>query len=452
MRSVYRVPAQKEILTVTGLTERIKLLLESGFGQLWVEGEVSNLRRPASGHLYFSLKDSQSQIRAVMFRLTASCSGFEIQDGMQIVCRARLSVYSPRGEYQIILDAAEPKGIGALQVAFEQLKAKLGAEGLFEPAFKKPIPFLPVRIGVITSPSGAVIRDILNVTRRRFPSVHILVCPVRVQGPEAPLEIVEALKTLHSQGDVDVIIIARGGGSLEDLASFNDERVARAIFSASIPVISAIGHEIDFTIADFVSDLRAPTPSAAAELVVPEKRELIEALEGLRMRLINAERNIIREKLGRVYHLSERLQDPRKKLADIRIALDDRGRRISVALSKLLEFKRMEFINLRKGLMRLSPQHLIKDGRLETVRLKTQMVACQRRNLDYARQKIQSSASILDSLSPLSILGRGYAIVLSHPGRSVISDASQVSAGDNVNIKLGRGHLRAKVLKAERAQ
>lgn len=244
-----------KILSVSALSDRIKTLLEEGFAIVWVEGEVSNLRRPASGHVYFTLKDAKSQIRAVIFRnlfdrSRSQSAAFAVEEGMSLVCRARLTVYPPRGEYQLIIDAIEPRGLGALQKAFEQLKARLDAEGLFDPARKKPLPFLPARIGIVTSPTGAVIRDILTVTRRRFPAVDILIVPVRVQGAEAPAEIIRALGDLQIAGSVDLIILARGGGSLEDLAPFNDEGVARAIARSRIPVISAVGHETDFTISD----------------------------------------------------------------------------------------------------------------------------------------------------------------------------------------------------------
>ena len=291
----------KEILTVTALNEHIKNLLEGSFDTLWVEGEISNLRKPSSGHMYFTLKDEKSQIRAVLFKYSnmpgsfpwARRARFDLEEGMSVICCARISVYLPRGEYQLIVEAVEPRGIGALQLAFEQLKARLLAEGLFDAARKKPIPFLPRRIGVITSPTGAVIRDILNITARRFPSVDILVAPVRVQGPEAPAEIIQALSEMQNVRDIDVIILARGGGSLEDLAPFNDEGVARAIYRCQIPVISAVGHEIDFTIADFAADLRAPTPSAAAELVMPVRKEVAGTLETLHMRIISHQRRIM---------------------------------------------------------------------------------------------------------------------------------------------------------------
>lgn len=309
------VSTQPKIWTVSSLNAQIRELLEESFPMIWVEGEVSNLRRPPSGHVYFTLKDDQSQIRSVIFRPTAFdksafAPSFVLEDGMTVLCRARLGVYPPRGEYQLIVDFAEPRGLGALQKAFEQLKARLQAEGLFDQAKKKAIPFLPGRIGVITSPTGAVIRDILHVTKRRFPSIHILIAPVRVQGVEAPLEIVDAIAAMELAEAVDVIILARGGGSLEDLAPFNDERVARAIYQCPIPVISAVGHETDFTIADFVADLRAPTPSAAAELVVPSHNELKRRIEVVLSRLVHLSGQRIRQEQQCLAGLVSRIIDP----------------------------------------------------------------------------------------------------------------------------------------------
>jgi exodeoxyribonuclease VII large subunit len=276
----------KEILTVSQLTDNIKDLLEEVFGFVWVEGEVSNLRRPQSGHVYFTLKDVKSQIRAVYFRKYGSpknrTADFELEEGLSVLCRARISVYPPRGDYQLIVESVEPRGVGALQKAFEQLKAKLATEGLFDEQYKKEIPFIPKRIGVVTSPTGSVIRDILNITKRRFPAADILIAPVKVQGSDAAAEIIQAISNLCAEGSVDVIIIARGGGSLEDLAPFNDESLARKIFSSTIPIVSAVGHETDFTICDFVADLRAPTPSAAAELVVPQRAELLTKIINLK--------------------------------------------------------------------------------------------------------------------------------------------------------------------------
>ena len=271
----------KKILTVSELTLEIKHHLEEGFGEIWVEGEISNFRSPSSGHYYFTLKDGKSQIRGVIFRFMGRYLKFEPQDGLAVICRGKISVYEPRGEYQLILDYMEPKGIGALQLAFEQLKEKLEKEGLFDAARKKPLPLLPKKIGIVASPTGAAIRDLLNVIGRRFPNVGILINPVKVQGEGSAQEIASAIYELNTIPEIDVIVVARGGGSLEDLWAFNEEIVARAIDHSSLPVISAVGHEIDFTIADFVADLRAPTPSVAGELVVKDKAELSHLIDSL---------------------------------------------------------------------------------------------------------------------------------------------------------------------------
>ena len=270
--------SKTHIATVTQLTHQIKTLLESTFPDIWVEGEISNLSIPQSGHAYFTLKDEHSQIRAVMFRSAQRFLKFTLQHGIQVICRGRISVYEPRGEYQLIIDYIEPKGVGALQLAFEQLKTRLEKEGLFDLDRKKALPILPRRIGIVTSPTGAAIRDMLRVIKRRHPKMQILIYPVPVQGAEAAPAIVEALRYFNSEGNVDVIIVGRGGGSLEDLWAFNEETVARSIHASAIPIISAVGHETDYTIADFVADLRAPTPSAAAEMVVESEAAFLENL------------------------------------------------------------------------------------------------------------------------------------------------------------------------------
>jgi len=357
-----------EIISVSALNDRIKNLLEEELPFVRVEGEVSNLRRPSSGHVYFTLKDAKSQIRAVIFKnpygaRKSGLSEFAVEEGMSIVCLARLTVYPPRGEYQLIVETVEPRGLGALQKAFEQLKARLAAEGLFDAGRKKPLPFLPGKIGVITSPSGAVIRDILTVTRRRFPSVDILIAPVRVQGSEAPAEIIKALSCLQIIGAADVIILARGGGSLEDLAPFNDEKVARAIAASRIPVISAVGHETDFTIADFAADLRAATPSAAAELAVPRRDELLDAIERLRGRLAQRFRQKMTQRRESASALRERLRDPRRRLVDARLALDDYSERIKLAAIRHRESKRRELAGLNIRLQYQDPRAIIKGSR-----------------------------------------------------------------------------------------
>ncbi|MEA1970003.1 MAG: exodeoxyribonuclease VII large subunit, partial [Thermodesulfobacteriota bacterium] len=359
----------KDVLTVTELTGAIKDFLESGFGVIWVTGEISNLRRPASGHVYFTLKDEGGQIRVVAFRNAAGRIGFDLEDGMKIVCRGRLNVYPARGEYQLIIDVAEPKGLGALQMAFEQLKERLGKEGLFDPSHKKDIPFLPGKIGIVTSPSGAAIRDILNVTGRRFPSIDIIIAPVAVQGTEAPIEICDAISDLNSIG-ADVIIVTRGGGSLEDLFCFNDERVARAIHSSRIPVISAVGHEIDFTIADFVADLRAPTPSAAAELVVPNKKDLIERIRSFQSRLINTRGVSLRGLENRLDFVVKGLRDPRDQISDLRMGLDDWQIRLSGEMRRVLEMRENGLILANRMLIRLSPETKIRELRRKVENIK----------------------------------------------------------------------------------
>lgn len=441
----------REILTVSVLSDRIKALLEERFALVWVEGEVSNLRRPASGHVYFTLKDAKSQIRAVIFRNPYApwganrSAGFTVEEGMNIVCRARLTVYPPRGDYQIIIDAVEPRGLGALQKAFEQLKARLETEGLFDQARKKPLPFLPERIGVVTSTTGAVIRDILTVTRRRFPSVDILIAPVRVQGAEAPGEIIRALGDLQMVQGVDVIILARGGGSLEDLAPFNDEGVARAIARSRIPIISAIGHETDFTIADFTADLRAATPSAAAELAVPRRGELLESVGTLRLRLARCFGREVQGLRERLAGLTGRLRDPKRRLADIRIALDDAVERMRLTLDHLRKVRRREWEHLLVRLEHRSPRSRIVEGAAAMARLRETLVAVWEKQGDMRKNRVSSAMSLLNSLSPLAVLNRGYSITRRLPDGLILRRAENVAVGDNVDIRLAAGNLRARV-------
>ncbi len=364
---------------------------------------------------------------------------------MSIVCRARLTVYPPRGEYQIIIDAIEPKGLGALQKAFEQLKARLEAEGLFDQSCKKPLPFLPSRIGVVTSPSGAVIRDILTVTRRRFPSVDILIAPVRVQGTEAPAEIIQALGDLQIVQGVDVIILARGGGSLEDLAPFNTEGVARAIARSRIPVVSAIGHETDFTIADFTADLRAATPSAAAELAVPLRAELMETLQTLHLRMNRHRRREAERFRERIANLSQRLRDPKRRLTDIRIALDDNVDRMRITLSHLRGVRRQELINLSVRLEHRNPRAWIVQKLLNIESLGKKLRAARERQDQRWKNRVRSSISLLDSLSPLSVLNRGYSITRRLPDGLILRDAREVSTGQEVDIRLSAGNLQATI-------
>ncbi|HRT28042.1 MAG TPA: exodeoxyribonuclease VII large subunit [Syntrophales bacterium] len=439
----------KEILSVTELTLRIKFLLEANFEVFWVEGEVSNLRRPGSGHAYFTLKDETCQIRAVIFRTDLRSLSFELEDGMQVILRARLNVYEPRGEYQLIADAVEPKGLGALQKAFEQLKARLQEEGLFDAKHKKQIPAVPRNIGVVTSPTGAVIRDILNITGRRFPSVNILIVPVRVQGLDAPMEIVEAIENLNAWGKVDVIILARGGGSLEDLAPFNDERVARAVFRSRIPVISAVGHEIDFTIADLVADLRAPTPSAAAELAVPDRRELRESVGALYLRMCRVCRRDLEDRREKFSFLLERLRDPRRLIADMRLRIDDRSNQLATALANRLAAVKGRFSLLKNHLRLLSPAATIRERRFIVENFHKNMVAAWFLFRERVGKRLATDTAVLDSLSPLAVLGRGYGIVRRLPEGTILRETGSIAAGDDVMVKLYVGRFQARVVKIE---
>ncbi len=388
------------ILTVTQLTLQIKALLEGAYPDVWVEGEISNLSIPQSGHAYFTLKDAQSQIRAVLFRSSQRFLKFTLEHGMLVICRGRVGVYEPRGEYQLILEYIEPKGVGTLQKAFEELKARLSKEGLFDPERKKPLPSLPSRIGIITSPTGAAIRDILRVIRRRHPKIHILIYPVPVQGPDAAPGIVEAIRYFNAGKNVDVMIIGRGGGSLEDLWAFNEEAVARAIYASGIPVISAVGHETDYTISDFVSDMRAPTPSAAAEMVVESEERFRELIANLKSGLISGMRlqtELVRASLRENMRL---LSDPRKVIEQHAQRVDDYYQRMETWIG----------------------HHLRRE-----------------------RTTLGALASGLDHLNPLNILSRGYSITKKMPEGDVLKDASDVKAGDRISTTLHRGELVSRV-------
>ncbi|MCE5263370.1 MAG: exodeoxyribonuclease VII large subunit [Deltaproteobacteria bacterium] len=441
----------KEILTVSALNDRIKTLLEEEFACVWVEGEVSNLRRPASGHTYFTLKDDKSQIRAVIFRNPFAAGWkrpavFAVEEGMSLVCRARVTVYPPRGEYQLIIDAVEPRGLGALQKAFEQLKARLEAEGLFAAERKRPIPFLPACIGVITSPTGAVIRDILTVTRRRFPSVDILIAPVRVQGVEAPAEIIRAIGDMQAAGRADVIILARGGGSLEDLAPFNDEGVARAIACSRIPIISAVGHETDFTIADFTADLRAATPSAAAELAVPLRSELLETVESIRLSLTRCLLRGTERRRERTADLQGRLRDPKRRLADARIALDDHLERMRLSIVRIRETGNRCWMHLAVRLEQQNPRSRIAEQRLGLAGLGKSLTTAWERWAGQERNRAQTAMALLNSLSPLSVLGRGYSITRLLPDGLILRRSRDAACGREVDIRLAAGELRARII------
>jgi len=444
---MYMLLDYKKILTISELTLEIKKHLEEGFDEVWVEGEISNFRSPSSGHYYFTLKDDKSQIRAVIFKFMGRYLKFDPHDGLLVICRGRINVYEPRGEYQLILDYMEPKGIGALQLAFEQLKEKLQKEGLFDPDNKKPLPLLPQKIGIVTSPTGAAIKDILNVIGRRFPNVEILINPVKVQGEGSAQEIAIAIEELNHIPGIDVIILTRGGGSLEDLWSFNEEIVARAIYRSSIPVVSAVGHEIDFTIADFVADLRVPTPSAAAELVVKDKVELTNLVESLSNRLEKHMIHLLEAERNQVMFLKRGLPDLRFRLTDLKLRVDDLNSRLSPRILQVLQLKD-EILKGRKGRLLLNSPKLTIEKYLKSVTLYEKGLIDSMRQILYRfRQLLERYLKSLDGLSPLNVLKRGYSITRLLPSYQLVKESGMITPGDEINVVLEKGEVFCKVEK-----
>ncbi|MBM4276588.1 MAG: exodeoxyribonuclease VII large subunit [Deltaproteobacteria bacterium] len=433
------------ILTVSELTREIKDILEDRFPDIWVEGEISNLRIPPSGHIYLILKDEHSQIRAVLFKMQSRSLRFVPEDGLHVICRGRVTLYEKRGDYQLILEGMEPKGIGALQLAFLQLKEKLEKEGFFDTSRKKPIPTLPQTIGIVTSPTGAVIQDMIQIIQRRFENVRLLLYPVRVQGEGAAVEIAEAIRYLNKRGNVDVIIVGRGGGSLEDLWAFNEEEVARAIFHSKIPVISAVGHETDYTISDFVADLRAPTPSAAAELVVRDKRELSRNLNRLTTILENQMTQYSQDLKTSLAHLKKGLIDPRKMIGDHLLRVDDLVNHSRRLLQWNVTRKKEKRGFLTERLNLQSPFQRIRNMETSLSEAKKWLAQNMRYKIQINKQNLKGILGKLDSLSPLAILQRGYSITRKLPSLKILRDSDEVMVGDQVEVRLHRGILSCSV-------
>ena len=440
-------PEPRRVLTVSELTERIRILLEERFAEVWVEGELSNCRVWNTGHMYFTLKDGAAQIKGVMFRSALRYLRFKPQDGLRVVARGRVSVYDPKGEYQIIVEHLEPEGLGALQLAFDQLKKRLAAEGLFDPRRKRPLPALPRKIGVVTSLDGAAVRDIIKVLRRRHPNAHIVIRPARVQGEGAAMDVARAMAAIGKVKAVDVVIVGRGGGSIEDLWAFNEEVVARAIAGSPVPTISAVGHETDVTIADFVADVRAPTPSAAAEMVVARKDEFCSNIDRMSQRL----RAAISGRMRRL-ELRVRSVEARPAFAGLRGRVAMRGRHAAEITHELRRATRavlarrersfqalrlkLETFDLRRRLGQVRTRLVAAEGRLSAAAVKRRHAADQR---------LRGTAARLESLSPLAVLGRGYAVCWNDDRTAIVRDASNVSAGDRVHVTLNRGELECEV-------
>ncbi len=391
---------QRKIFSIKELTTVLKDLLEANFPLVWVEGEVANLRLPRSGHIYFTLRDEEATLRAVLFRTQRSFVPFSLEEGLHVVCLGRLSVYAPRGEYQLIVQLVEPRGLGALQLALEQLKRKLQAEGLFASERKRPLPLVPAKIGVVTSLSGAALRDFLKVALLRWPKAHIQICPVRVQGEKAAQEIVQALRLLGEDPSIEVIVVTRGGGSLEDLWAFNEEVVARAVYASPVPVVSAVGHEIDYTICDLVADVRVPTPTAAAQIVFPCEDELKGLLNTFEKRLQQALARVVETNLHKLKALSARLRDPRRDLKDFRQQLTVWQGRLDRACNNLMHRKTDQFHQLLRQ---------------------------------------------LEAVSPLAVLSRGYSVIRRLPEGDIIREAQRLKKGDKVEIIFHKGLARATI-------
>jgi exodeoxyribonuclease VII large subunit len=437
---------ERDIYTVSRLNREVRVLLERGFGSLWLEAEISNFARPSSGHWYFSLKDATAQVRCAMFRQRNMLCTFTARDGQKVLVRARVGLYEPRGEYQLIVDHMEDAGLGALKRQFEELSAKLAAEGLFAQERKRALPALPKRIGVITSPTGAAVRDILQVLARRFAAVAVLIYPVPVQGASAAAEIIAALKLAGRRAECDVLILARGGGSLEDLWAFNDEALARAIVASPIPVISGVGHEVDFTIADFAADVRAPTPSAAAEIVVPEAQEWLKSFQRLGLRLQRGMRRRLEDHRERLRWLTGRaaLVGPSARLAQQMQRLDDFEQRLGRALRQILSDSRSDLAARQSRLWQASPIARVRDTAARHGALHARLLAAAHEQIRRARERLLPLVRTLNAVSPLATLDRGYAIVSNMSG-DILRDAADAPAGTPIEARLARGRLRAKV-------
>lgn len=432
----------EDIYSVSSLVRETKSLLEMEFGSIWVEGEVSNLARPASGHLYFTLKDERAQVRCALFRGQRTRLRTEPENGMLVRVRARVSLYEPRGDFQLIVNRVEPAGAGALQQAYEKLKQKLLAEGLFDSEHKQDLPSFPKRLGVITSSSGAVIHDILTTLNRRFPAIEVILFPVPVQGGEAAPKIIEALDLAQAHDQCDALILARGGGSLEDLWAFNEESLARALFDCNIPLVSSIGHETDFTIADFVADVRAPTPTAAAEMLSPDWREVQALLEKFESRLTRSIRDLITMNSQAVDLTAKRLVHPGKKVRAAFQQLDSLKNRIRNSVRQRITVSSLQLEPLAKRLINSCPDKHIKALESETQEMVARLTRVVRKSLHARQLELSSLVRQLNTLNPLETLGRGFAIFYTEDGKNVIDRANKATVGERGLVRLADGRVR----------
>jgi exodeoxyribonuclease VII large subunit len=436
----------RRIWPVHELVGRVRELVEEEYGDVWVEGEISNYRPAPSGHVYFTLKDVDAQLPVVLFRRQAILLRFRPEDGLHVLVRGRVSVYEQRGQMQLVAETMEPVGAGSLQLAFEQLKERLKAEGLFDAERKRPLPAFPRTVGIITSPTGAVIRDFLNIVARRHSGLSVLLCPVSVQGEQAPAEIEAALAEFNASGFVDVVVVARGGGSLEDLAAFNSERVARAIAASALPVVSAVGHETDFTIADFAADLRAPTPSAAAELITEAQHKIAEHLAEQSHRLDRAARFQLLQARQRLTRLPVSRAEGRVAALIHRMAqrIDDLSFRLESGMNASLHRRRNETLELAAAVLRHDPRQNLGLARESLATCRTRLDRALDRMLQSSAARLSALDARLHSLSPLAVLDRGYALVLNAAG-AVVRSTGQIASGDQLLTRLADGSFTSRV-------
>jgi len=432
---------ERKILTVTELTEEIRKILEGGFSSVWVQGEISNYKRAPSGHSYFTLKDDKSQVKSVMFKGQSRFLKFKLEDGLKVLGWGRVSVYSPRGEYQLVVETLEPVGLGSLMLALEQLKAKLSAEGLFEVSRKKSLPRKPQTVGVVTSATGAAVRDIIRIIQRRSPGVNVVVSPTSVQGEKAPGEIIAALNRLVVSNLPDVIIIGRGGGSIEDLWAFNDETVVRSIAMCPMPIISAVGHETDFTLSDFAADVRASTPSAAAELVVPDDRETWDTVSHLFARLKNSMFNCLSRNVQTLDEITRTFLQPLRRIQDERLRLRDLSDRIKKNALRIVALARKD---LEAMLVRLRPDILTRTHDVasdDLMQLNGRLSRSIRLSLEDFRQRLSGLVAQLETLSPLKVMLRGYSITFKVEDGSLVNEAQAVSQGEEIRTLVSYGEI-----------
>ncbi|MEW5681042.1 MAG: exodeoxyribonuclease VII large subunit [Pseudomonadota bacterium] len=437
-----------DIYTVSRLNSEVRLTLELQFQTLWLQGEVSNFVAAASGHWYFSLKDNAAQVKCAMFKMANRNSSFRPQNGQQVLIRARISVYEPRGEYQLLAEFIESAGAGLLKQQFEQLKAQLQAEGLFAPERKKPLPAQVQRVGVITSPTGAAVRDIVTVLKRRAPGIEVIIYPSQVQGETAAAQLRTMLSRAIQRNEVDVLIIGRGGGSLEDLWCFNDEFLCRALAASPIPIVSAVGHEIDFALTDFVADVRAPTPSAAAELVSPDQSHLIDRILQLKNRLLQAQRSRLQHAAPTLLNLSQRLiaLHPKRRLQQQQQRLDELQLRLTATIKRIFNAAQQRQQYGDKSLRQLSPVKSLRQHSLKLDELQRRLINAQHALLKQRKQQLAALGSQLNTVSPLATLARGYSITFDAK-QQVVSNHQQLQPGDKVQVKLAEGGFEAEVIK-----